>query len=69
MEFEAVPPVAASEQRALIEALERSGALIDDAPGAYESAWRAASLREAGEPDEHEDYVLSPRSTRGATRA
>lgn len=69
MDIEAVPPLAAPGQRALIEALERAGVRLDPAPAAYESAWRAAGLRDVVEADELEDYAPSPRSTRGATRA
>lgn len=69
MDIEAVPPVDSSGQRAVIEALERAGVRVEVAPVAYESAWRAAGVREVVEVDELEDYAPSPRSTRGATRA
>lgn len=69
MDLEAVPSVSAPGQRALSEALERVGARMSATPTAYESAWRAAGVSEATEPDEPEGYTLSPRSTRGATRA
>ena len=53
----------------MIEALERAGVRVEVAPAAYESAWRAAGVREVVDADELEDYAPSPRSTRGATRA
>lgn len=56
-------------QQAVIEALKQAGVRIEAMPGAYESAWRAAGLRDGVESDEAEDYAPSPRSTRGATRA
>lgn len=63
------PALGEPEQRALIEALEQAGVQSGGTPPAYRSAWRAAGLLEAVEADEPEDYALSPRSTRGATRA
>jgi hypothetical protein len=69
MEIVIVPPVAASEARALATALERAGIRGPDDRG-YHSAWRRSALREAVERSAPEDdYALSPRSTRGATRA
>jgi hypothetical protein len=67
--IEVVPPLAAPGQRVLTEALARAGVQTDGAPSAYASAWRTAGLHEAAAPDEPEGYALSPRSTRGATRA
>lgn len=69
MDVRTDPPLDESEQRALIGALERAGVPVDGAPEQYRSAWRAAGLRDALEPDEAESYAPSPRSTRGATRA
>ena len=69
MDIEADPPLGEPGHRALIEALKQAGAQIGGTPPGYGSAWRAAGLREAAEADESEDYALSPRSTRGATRA
>jgi hypothetical protein len=63
------PPLGERERQALSEALARVGARANRGPSAYDSAWRAAGLREAAELDEPDDYALSPRSTRGATRA
>jgi hypothetical protein len=55
--------------RALIAALERVGVRGPGDPG-YGSAWRLSALREGVEQEELEGgYALSPRSTRGATRA
>ena len=53
----------------MIEALEHAGVRVELTHTAYDSAWRAAGLRDAVDGDEPEDYALSPRSTRGATRA
>ena len=53
----------------MIEALERTGVRVDVVPAFYESAWRAAGLKDAVEEDEPEGYAPSPRKTRGATRA
>lgn len=69
MDLEVDPPLGEPAGRALIEALGRVAAHVDGAPAVYRSAWRAAGLREAAEPEEADDYALSPRSTRGATRA
>jgi hypothetical protein len=63
------PPLGERERQALSEALIRLGTRADAAPAAYASPWRASGLREATETDEPDDYALSPRSTRGATRA
>jgi hypothetical protein len=55
---------------ALERALAEAGEALERQPAAYASAWRRAAALEAvdGEPDE-DGYALSPRSTRGATRA
>ena len=69
MEIVVVPPVTAAVLRALAAVLERAGMRASAIHG-YETAWRRSALREAvdrGEPDD--GYALSPRSTRGATRA
>jgi hypothetical protein len=64
-----VPSVTAAERRALAAALERAGMRASAIHG-YETAWRRSALREAVDRGEPEDgYALSPRSTRGATRA
>ena len=56
-------------ERVLVELLRVSrGGAFDGARGT--DAWRRASLREGVERSEAEPgYALSPRSTRGATRA
>jgi len=69
VDIEAVPPVDGSAKRAVIEALERTGVRVEVTPTAYGSAWREAGLRDGAEGDDVEGYPLSPRSTRGATRA
>ena len=70
MELEVVPPLPPSEEQALTEALARAGLELDGLPSTYASAWRHAGLAEAtGNGDDGEGYALSPRSTRGATRA
>ncbi len=69
MDVEAVPPLDEAGRRAVLAALERAGVRVGITPAAYESAWRAAALVEGVEVEEGEGYALSPRSTRGATRA
>ena len=70
MDLEVVPPLPPSERQALTEALARAGLEPDGPPPGYASAWRRAGLAEATrDGDEPEGYALSPRSTRGATRA
>jgi hypothetical protein len=69
LELDAVPALDAAVRRALVAALDDAWA---SAPGAsaYDDAWRRAALSEgvaADDPDA--GYALSPRSTRGATRA
>ena len=69
MDVDVAPAVADTEHRALLVALERTGARPSGAES-YESAWRLAGLREAVDRDDADaDYAFSPRSTRGATRA
>jgi hypothetical protein len=63
MKISVDPPLGEPVERALAE-------LLRDVPPHRIEAWREAALREGverGEPEE--DYALSPRSTRGATRA
>lgn len=70
MDLEVVPPLPPTEQQALTEALARAGLELDGPPPAYASPWRRVGLFEAtGNGDENDGYALSPRSTRGATRA
>ena len=63
------PPLAELVERALVALLRKARA---NAPGHASSggAWRLAALLEGVERSQTEsDYALSPRSTRGATRA
>ena len=58
----------------VLQAVAAEGVDLGDRPAAYGSAWRKASLGEAAHhsdpvADAVADYALSPRSTRGATRA
>lgn len=70
MALDVVPPVSPDEEQALAEALGRAGIELDGHAPGYEGAWRRAGLEEAtGHGDEEPGYALSPRSTRGATRA
>jgi hypothetical protein len=64
-----IPETGRAERRALLVALERADV---GGPSAepYDMAWRRAGLREGVEDDDGEaGYALSPRRTRGATRA
>lgn len=70
MDLDVHPPVTSEEREALARALERSGIDLDAAPAAYEAPWRLAGLVEATTRDDEDGgYALSPRRTRGATRA
>ncbi len=69
MGIEVAPPLGEAELRALSYALERAGVRLDGRPEAYRSAWRRTALREATDNEPVPRYALSPRSTRGATRA
>jgi hypothetical protein len=82
MELELVPDPGPAVFAAFAGALVRERVDIDHVPSAHQSRWRAAGLAEGVERGlaggiEHgrpvavrADYgVLSPRSTRGATRA
>ena len=69
MELDVVPAVTGEEQQALLAALEAAGIDLDGPPPSYLSAWRAAGLEEATENGDADGYTLSPRKTRGATRA
>jgi hypothetical protein len=63
------PPVEKQVYEALVAAFADSGVPADTSPR-YGDAWRLAALHEGMERDEPEPgYALSPRSTRGATRA
>ncbi len=62
------PPLGDDERVALERALARVELDVDPSP--YRSAWRLAAAHEAVDGDLDENgYALSPRSTRGATRA
>jgi hypothetical protein len=62
------PPLEPALAKALGSLLE--GALPETAGLSRDSPWRRAGLAEAVDGVEApEDYALSPRSTRGATRA
>jgi hypothetical protein len=69
VELEATPPLAPAVAKALASLLDE----IDPWRPRHDrngSAWRRAGLAEAvGEAEDAFDYALSPRSTRGATRA
>ena len=77
MPLELAPPPDPCVAAAVAEAVERSGLELNDVPVAYLSPWRAAGLAEAAgrmppAPVPHDEpaySALSPRSTRGATRA
>jgi hypothetical protein len=61
--FRVDPPLDEAVARAL-------AALLDKKPASVGGAWREAALCEGVELSEQEPgYALSPRSTRGATRA
>jgi hypothetical protein len=71
VELELVPSPGPGEAEAVRAALDQAGIADGLVPSARESAWRAAALLEAVErdPRDADGYALSPRSTRGATRA
>lgn len=70
MGIEVFPPIREAEQRAVTHVLRRAGIRLDGLPELYRSAWRRTAAHEAvdNEPAPIR-YALSPRSTRGATRA
>jgi hypothetical protein len=72
MALEVRPPLGDSELAAIRVALTRASLPLDQQPALYASSWRRAALREAvdDEPErQSRRHALSPRSTRGATRA
>lgn len=74
MELALVPDPGESLRAAVVGALAREGVDIDDEPQAHRSRWRAAGLAEGVERAPSAAVwavynALSPRSTRGATRA
>lgn len=69
IDADVVPPIEPVELRALLAALERTGVRASGTDGSSTS-WRRAGIREAVGDDETDGgYALSPRRTRGATRA
>jgi hypothetical protein len=68
--MEVRPPLPDDARDALARALAEAGESLERQSTTYRSAWRRAAALEAvdGEPDD-DGYALSPRSTRGATRA
>jgi hypothetical protein len=66
---EVVPPVSEGESAAVVRGLATLGIRLDGEPEAYRSAWRRTALREATDNEPIPRYALSPRRTRGATRA
>jgi hypothetical protein len=70
VQLEVVPAVGERERAVIVAALTRAGVEPDDRPQAYSSRWRRAGLAEALErAPARRAYALSPRSSRGATRA
>lgn len=70
MEFEIQPAPSETGLSAIQDAVVRAGIQLNERPAGYSSAWRRAAANEAVEPlPFRSTYVLSPRSTRGATRA
>jgi hypothetical protein len=70
VDVEVAPPVGEAERQALSHALERAGIRLDGRPEAYASAWwRTAAQESVDNVPAPVRYALSPRSTRGATRA
>jgi hypothetical protein len=79
LEVDVKPDVPEAVSAALRATLGRGGVILDERPGGYSSPWRRAAAREAVENEPrargnwigkpNESYTLSPRSTRGATRA
>jgi hypothetical protein len=65
VELDVNPPVAADVEQALQAALAEERETAHPA----DSAWRRAALSEAVDRDGDDGYALSPRNTRGATRA
>jgi hypothetical protein len=64
------PPVSETELLAIRQALETAWPGVDPKGRPKQSAWSATAAREAvGDAPRPECYALSPRSTRGATRA
>lgn len=68
MRVDSFPELGPTEQVAVRLALARVYELVDRPRGRDENAWRRAALFEAA-GHEMDDQALSPRRTRGATRA
>jgi hypothetical protein len=63
------PPVPDAVREALAVVLRERG-VVGSGPESYDDAWRRAGLYEGVDRDgDDSSYALSPRSTRGATRA
>ena len=74
MSVDAHPALDDAQLDVLRAALLRLRLSLDSTPDGYKSAWRRTAMREVvgDEPDEGDalpGYALSPRKTRGATRA
>ena len=69
MAIQVVPPLSEDESAVLQRGLTTLGVRLDGQPEAYRSAWRRTALREGTDTEPVPRYALSPRSTRGATRA
>jgi hypothetical protein len=71
MELEVIPAVGAKERVLLTRALEAAGGDGAPAERRLTSLWWRAGVAEAVEAAEEPEtaYALSPRNTRGATRA
>jgi hypothetical protein len=70
MRLEVDPPVSSAERAAVVLALVRAGVPLQESPAGYLSRWWWTAAREAVENEPARvRYALSPRSTRGATRA
>jgi hypothetical protein len=69
--IDATPPLGDDEHQALHLALVRAGVLPHASPPAHGSEWARSAREEAVESEAAEPsaYALSPRRTRGATRA
>jgi hypothetical protein len=64
------PPLDRQALAAVSLALARAGVQVEQRPAAYSSPWRRTAAREAVEgTPARSAYALSPRRTRGATRA
>lgn len=74
MEIALEPPPDEDTATAVALAVAQAGLELEAAPAGYRSAWRRSAQAEAAHhsdpvTDAVADYALSPRSTRGASRA